>query len=595
MRPALQLLKEQLILADGAMGTYYSQISGQDTTGCEQANLEHPDLIRRIHREYLAAGAQLIRTNTFAAAAVCSSDALQLAAVCSAGYALAAECAGSAAFVAADIGPVYNQDPAAVQKALQQVVDAFLAQSADLFMFETFADPAELLPFCRYIRTQRPDAVIIASFALAADGFTRKGISLKSLAAAMESETSIDIWGLNCGIGPAHMARLAQKLAPVGKPLSFLPNSGYPRLENQRLVYGSTPDYFAQASQELAGSRVRLLGGCCGTTPQHLAALQAQLGNPKQTSHPFPAALPTPAEVEPARPTVRNPFQEKLAAGTFVIACELDPPKDSNLHPLIKAAHQLRLAGVDLLTLADSPLARVKLDPVSCAARLGRETGLPTLPHLCCRDRNVNSLRATLLAAHSEGIRQVLAVTGDAIPESERGFVKPVFNLNSVGLLQLIRQMNEELFAAEPLLAAAALDPGVVNPSAELARCLRKQEQGATVLFTQPIYSGAGLPLIREVRAQGLKVLIGLMPLLNYRNARYMSEEVPGCRIPHDILDRFNPDMDKETANETGLALACEIAASVRNEADGFYLIAPFNRADLISKLLDRLRDRNLL
>jgi methionine synthase / methylenetetrahydrofolate reductase(NADPH) len=288
-------------------------------------------------------------------------------------------------------------------------------------------------------------------------------------------------------------------------------------------------------------------------------------------------------------------LSDQIARGEFVVAVELDPPRDSQLNPMIQAARQLQLSGADLLTLADSPLARVKMDPVACAARLHRETGMPVMPHLCCRDRNANALQSILLAAHSEGIRQVLAVTGDAIPESERGFVKPVFNMNSIGLLQLIRQMNKDLFPDDPVLAAAALDPCVVNPDIELARVLRKKEQGASLLLTQPVFDTSGLGLVRKARAAGMKVLIGLMPLLNDRNARYMSQEVPGIRIPAEIVAQFTPGEPKESAIETGLRLACEIAASVRAEADGFYLIAPFNRADLIVRLIDRLRLDRLL
>ena len=265
------------------------------------------------------------------------------------------------------------------------------------------------------------------------------------------------------------------------------------------------------------------------------------------------------------------------------------------MEPLVSAARTLQQAGLDALTLADSPMARVKLDSVVCAARLFRETGLPVLPHLCCRDRNANSLRAILLAAHSEGIRQVLAITGDAIPESERGFVKPVFNLNSVGLLQMIRQMNQDQFAGDPLLAVAAVDPGVQNPDAEFARVMRKKEQGATVFLTQPVFDGKGLPLIRRMRAEGLKVLIGLMPLVSYRNAQFLSQEVPGIRIPESLLNRFSAEQDKTSALATGLAIARELAAMVRPDADGFYLITPFNRSEWILRLLGDLRLDGLL
>lgn len=594
MLPAREILNSGLILTDGAMGTYYAQLSGGDTTSCELANLARPELIRQIHQEYLAAGARLLRTNTFAAAAQFGAgDPDQLRAVIRAGYGIASGCAGSQAYVAADIGPAYNLESPLDQQAIQLVLDTFLELQADLYIFETFADPAEVLPFCRQIRDKSPASVLIVSFALSADGYTRKGLSIRQLSAELDQNPLIDLWGINCGLGPTHLARQAGLLPPSGKPLSFMPNSGYPRLENQRLIYGSAPDYFAGAIKNLGSGRTRLLGGCCGTTPHHIKALQLALQQPFREE---PARMPESQPIPPVKPApVRNHLIEKLANKEFVVVCELDPPRDSQMHQMIASARQLQLAGLDALTLADSPLARVKMDPVTCAARLHRETGLPVLPHLCCRDRNVNSLRSTLLAAHSEGIRQILAITGDAIPESDQGYVKPVFNLNSVGLLQLIRQMNQEVFAAEPFLAAAAMDAGVANPKAELAKINRKRDQGATVLLTQPIYDASGLDVIREARRLGLKVLIGLMPLVSFRNAQYLSQEVPGIRIPESVLQRFSPDQTREEAVDAGLAISREIAAAVRQDADGFYLIAPFNRADIIIRLIHALRQDKLI
>lgn len=594
MRPVQELLKNPCILADGAMGTYYAQQADAGPLPCELANLSNPSLVRRIHLDYLAAGARLLRTNTFAAAALCGpEDPEQLKSIVMAGFRLAAECAGELAFVAADIGPVYNLEPEQGQAATQIVLDAFLDLSAGLFLFETFADPADFLPFCRQIKTRRPDAVIIASFALNADGFTRKGLSLQHLTTVMESEPDIDVWGFNCGIGPTHLAELASRLPQDGKPLTLMPNSGYPRQENQRLVFGSSPDYFAQVTAALVTDRVLLIGGCCGTTPQHIRALKNQLGRPAGPggSHPAPVEKTLAAKLSPRF----NRLSDQLDRSEFVVVCELDPPRTSQMDMIVAAARQLQLAGFDAITLADSPLARVKMDPVSCAARLSRETGLPTLPHLCCRDRNANALRSALLAAHAEGIRQILAITGDAIPESDKGFVKPVFNFNSVGLLQLIQQMNQEEFAGDPLLAAAALDPGVTNPAAELARTLRKKEQGARLILTQPIYDTAGLPLIRQVRAAGLKVLIGLMPLVSFRNAMYMSSEVPGIRIPAEVIDRFHPGQSKVEAIEAGIRSALEVARAVRADADGFYLIAPFNRADIVVRLYNQIRQSSEL
>ncbi len=220
------------------------------------------------------------------------------------------------------------------------------------------------------------------------------------------------------------------------------------------------------------------------------------------------------------------------------------------------------------------------------AARIQRELGLDTLPHLACRDRNVNSLRSGLLALHSEGVRQLLAVTGDAIPESARGYAKPVFNFSSIGLLQLISRMNKDEFQHAPLLAAAAVDPGSRNQQAEFNKVCRKQEAGAELFLSQPVFCESSLPLIRRMRQAGMKVFVGLMPLVSYKNAHFLSQEVPGIRIPEHILALFSPDQSKEQAQETGLAIAARLARLIRPEADGFYLITPFNRGSLIARLL---------
>ncbi|NLM78138.1 MAG: bifunctional homocysteine S-methyltransferase/methylenetetrahydrofolate reductase [Ruminococcaceae bacterium] len=589
MRSAQTLLNPGLFLTDGAMGTYYAQLGPDDGLPCEAANLTHPELIRRIHSQYLASGADLLRTNTFAAIAQTGPDQPEkLRDLVKSGFRLAAECAEDKAFVAADMGPAYQLDADQYLAAGMIASEAFLACGADLFIFETFSDPAEFLPLCRHIKKLAPKTLIMGSCAVSPDGLTRKGLSLEQISKTLEQSAEIDLWGLNCGVGPTHLAEQAAKLDRTKKPLLLLPNSGYPRMENMRLVYGSEPAYFARVVAGFAGGSVRLLGGCCGTTPRHIAALARALADRKPTAIQIRGRPEI--NLQPAVAESASPLMDRLRQNTFPLICELDPPRDSDITPLLAAARQLKNGGIDLITLADSPMARVKMDSVATAIRVQMATGLPVLPHLCCRDRNVNALRSSLLALHSAGIRQVLAITGDAIPESDRGFVKPVFNLNSIGLLELIKQSNQAHFAAEPLLAAAAVDPGVTNLDAELERCCRKQEAGAALFLSQPVFHVSSLELIRRMRARGMKVLVGLMPLVSYRNAQFLSHEVPGIRIPEHILIRFHPDQGKEEALETGLATAVELAGMIRGEADGLYLIAPFNRSSLITHLLQMIK-----
>lgn len=605
--PALNLFwANGPLLADGAMGTYFLERFGDVVESCELANIRQPDRVRQVHQAYLEAGARLLRTNTFAAIYTVDAPLFAgLAEVTRSGYRLACECASAYAnaWVAADIGPGFGLEPAEAQIAYEIMVRAFIDEGADLFMLETFADPDEVTAIAGIIKKLRPESIVIASFALSPDGLTRKGVSLQRLAAQIDASPLIDVFGLNCGVGPTHMQKLAEQLGEIQKPISLMPNSGYPRRDQVRTVYTSSADHFALMSLEMIRPNVRIIGGCCGTTPAHIQAVGellhirlASAGQPVAG----PETAPVPETVRPALPATGrtlatqlwadNRFVEKIRQGQFVIIAEMEPPRNSDLHDLIVAARKLAAAGFDALTLADSPLARIKMDPVICAARLQREAGLPVMPHLACRDRNVNALRSLLLGAHSEGLRQILAITGDGIPESDRGFIKPVFNLNSVGLLDQIAQMNQDVFAGSPILAGAALDLGVSQPDVELKRALRKLEKGAAYLMTQPVFAPIGQSMLRELRARGIKVLLGLMPLVSYRNAHYLAEEVPGIRIPEEILSRFTPDMSREEAQAIGIEACAAVGRAMRGEIDGYYLITPFNRADIVIRLLEKLR-----
>lgn len=330
------------------------------------------------------------------------------------------------------------------------------------------------------------------------------------------------------------------------------------------------------------------MGGCCGTTPEHILRLSQklqELTEPAGTK----ASAPAHSVSTHAKAPITSGFSQKIQQGKFLLAAELDPPYGSDLSKLRSASLRLKEAGVDVITISDSPLARVKLDSVVCAAKLQRECGISALPHLCCRDKNVNALRASLLGAHCEGIRTVLAVTGDHVPESDRGYVKPVFNLSSIKLMETIHQMNSDIFADSPILVGGALNPRVSNMEGELKRAQRKMEAGASFFLTQPVFE-EDFAMVDRVREWGAKVLIGIMPLVSYRNAYYMSNEVPGIHIPEESVQRFSPDMSREQAAEAGIQLAVEIARKALPHADGFYFMTPFNRSEIICGILERLK-----
>lgn len=582
------------VIADGAMGTYFSAVTGDSPSGCELACRTQPDVIRSIHREYLAAGAGFLRSNTFAA----NTAALELPLgevcdICRAGYRLARECAaGAGAVAAADIGPIHGEEDAETRREYKALIDAFLEEGADAFCLETFAE-YEPAAFCAaYIKEKAPGAFVLASFSFAADGMTRRGLSLEGIYEACRTDDNIDCFGLNCGVGPSPMLELARRLTPFAKPVAVMPNAGYPAAENDRMVFAAPPEYFAEVTSRFQELSVSILGGCCGTTPAHIRRL-ARMEGKANGGTPAPEAKRQVPRREAARRD--NRFLRKLTAGEFTVVAELSPPQNSDLQKTVENARLLAAAGVDAITISDSPLAKVRLDSVTCAAKIMRETGADVLPHLCCRDRNINALRAGLLAAHAEGIRAVLGVSGDAIPEGDRGYVKPVFNVNSMGLISIVSQMNGDVFRGDPVTCGCAFNHTVRNVEVELSRLQKKKESGAVFALTQPVFSKDSAELLRRAQETGMKVFCGIMPLVSRRNALFLHNEMPGFFIPEEYRNRFSDDMSREEAAEEGLRIAEELALALRQSCDGFYFVTPFSRAGLICELLCRLRKNGCL
>ena len=586
------LRRQKTILTDGAMGTYFSALTGLDTNLCESYNLTNPDVIRRIHRDYLQAGAMLLRTNTFSA----NSYALhtsreELRAILSAGYHIARECAGEQAVVCADCSIVYDASLSSSEllEEYRFIADTFLTCGAETFLFETLPELQAALPAIDYILSVKPDAEIIVSFTLLPDGKTRSGYSVLSLLQDLRQHSSkLTMAGLNCGCGASQLfPHAASFFSYIQSELNLytcvMPNAGYPTLEHNRTVFSATPGYFAQQTARFTACGVSAIGGCCGTDPAYIRLLGSLLsGTPadREPLMPLPAAKP-----------VRAPFSTKLHDKPFILAAELDPPNNADISRLVNAARMLKTSGVDIITISDSPLGHARMDSVLCSAKIRREADIEVLPHICCRDKNLNSLRSILLGAHCEGIRAVLAVTGDPISEADRGVVKPVFNIDSTRLMQLISRLNDDTFAEAPLCVGGAFDPASRKLPHSLHRLEKKIGSGADFVLTQPVFSDDAIPALKAAREKGVKILAGIMPMISYRNACFMKNEVPGMNIPDELVERFRPDMTREEAAAVGVSIAAEIARQIRPYADGFYFITPFNRAEIICTVIREIGD----
>ena len=593
MKDIRELLQTRPLLFDGAMGTYYKAAPGVE---CEQANLTDPAGVLAVHREYLAAGADAVKTNTFSLPRLAAAHTPGWEQLAQAGWQLAVQAAeetGAAVF--ADLGPAPDTEAVPAGQVYTAVAKQFAALGARNFLFETLSSDAGLLDAVGAIKAEVPDAFVLVSFAVLPDGYTREGMYCKDLARRMQESGIVDAVGLNCVSAPGAMRTLAKQLGGT-LPLSVMPNAGYPVVTRTQVKYQGRPEYFARELGRLAAEgTVQILGGCCGTTPAHIAALRAELDS-----------LPVVEKTAPAeefstvkKQTVENEdaFLRKLNAGEKVIAIELDSPRNADLNGYLEGAKKLQATGADLLTIADCPIAQARMDSSLVACRVHRELGLCTLPHMTCRDRNLNATKALLLGLYAEGVREVLAITGDPIPTAERDEVKNVYQFNSRKLAQYIVSLaGEGREMPGPMTVFGALNLNARNFDVELRRAKEKLENGMSGFLTQPVLSAQAvenLKKTRETLGAGAKILAGIMPVVSQRNAIFMENEINGIHVEDWIIEKF-AGLDRAQGEELGLAISLEMAKAALPYADGLYLMTPFNRVALMERLIGRLKQEVL-
>ena len=584
-----KLLAQRPLLFDGGMGTYYKAKPGQE---CEQANLTDPDGILAVHRAYLAAGADAIKTNTFSLPRLAAAQQPGWEQLADAGWQLAAKAAGeTGAAVFADLGPAPDTENLPAEQVYLAVAKRFALLGARNFLFETLSTEEGVLEAIRALKQTVPEAFVLVSFAVLPDGYTREGRYCAELVRRMAQSGVVDAVGLNCVSAPGAMRALVQQLGDAGLPLSVMPNAGYPVVARAQVRYQGKPEYFARELSRLAAEGVRILGGCCGTTPQHIAALRTALDALPEALPAAPAAKPA-ATAKPAVET-NDAFLRKLRAGQRVIAVELDSPKDADLTAYLEGARRLQAAGADLLTIADCPIARARMDSSLVACRVHRELGMNVLPHMTCRDRNLNATKALLLGLYAEGVREVLAITGDPIPTAERDEVKNVYQFNSRKLAQYIVSLaGEGREMPSPITVFGALNLNARNFEVELRRAAEKLENGMSGFLTQPVLSAQAvenLKKARETLGERAKILAGILPVVSQRNAIFMENEVNGIHVDDAIIQRFE-GLDRAAGEELGLEVSVQAAKAAAPYADGFYLMTPFNRVALMERLIARLR-----
>ena len=575
------ILERGTLIFDGATGTAL-RAQAEDGEPIECLCLSAPQRVLELHQTYLAAGCQAIKTNTFAAhASLACENGEQQREIVRAAWALARRAAkGYRAAVFADIGPasIETGDAAADYRAM---AEWFLEEGATCFLFETMAADTGLAETAAYIRSRCPQAFIMVSFAAGADGFTRAGEQAEKLIAKMSACEDVDAVGLNCICGAYHMRRLLSGIHVKGKWLSAMPNAGYPHVEEGRTYYDSDPAYYAQQVEACVRQGARIVGGCCGTTPEHIRQMARRIG---QTA-PL-VTVPPEKKAQQEQPVCKSRIKRKLDEGKRVVLVELDPPRSADIGGFMDGARALAQAGADAITIADCPIGRARMDSSILACKLSRELGIEALPHMTCRDRNVNATKALLLGLSMEQVHNVLVVTGDPIPTEDRGNVKSVYQFNSRVLARFITGLRES-GEAEPFFVCGALNINAVRFDLELERAKEKTACGVEAFLTQPVLSErAALNLEEARRALDAKLIGGLLPVVSEKNARFLQSEVHGIAVD-DAVIRAYAGLDRAQGEELAVRLCRAAAERIAPFVDGYYIMTPFQRTGLARRVIE--------
>lgn len=619
-KPFLEAIAQGGLVVDGAMGTQLYERGVLYSACFEDLNLSRPELVKKIHDDYLRAGANVIVTNTFGANALRLEKhglAGKVAEINAAAVAIAREAVGTRAYVAGNVGPSgwFMGDPSAadmdrVKSALREQCDALVAAEVDVLAVETMRQTSEIKLAVAAAREAAGSKIpVIASASVDENGRMSDGTSARELA-LMLKDLGVDVVGINCSEGPMTVLDAAEAMLESGLPVYAVPNAGLPRRVDERLVYVSTPEYFGVYARRMFKLGVKLVGGCCGTTPEHIKRIAAAA---KMAGSASAEAEPTPTEVEvlsrgtSARPTLPPvPFAEKsllakkLSEKRFVVSVEVNPPVGLDPTKAIVAAKMLKAGGIDVVNIADGARAQARMVNLAMAVRVQREAGIETILHVCGRDRNLLGTLAHLLGAHDLDVKNLVIITGDPPKMGDFPDASAVYDLDSIGILKLAQKLNhgvdpggKPLGGVTRFLLATGAEPAALNYERELRRLAEKKAAGAELVMTQPVYDPAVLDkFLDDIAPLGLPVLVGLLPLASYRNAEFLHNEVPGMSVPDAVRERMRKAGSGPQARAEGVAIAREMLAAVRGRVAGAYIMPPLERYELALEVVDGYLDR---
>ena len=613
----LKEIRETVLVADGAMGTML-YAKGFSYKSCfDELNVTHPEAVLSIHQAYIEAGARLIETNTFGANPIRLKDygledkteEINKAAVW-----LAKKAIRNNGWVAGAVGPMNKPLEPIGQLKLEEVRQAFARQiqvlveaGVDTILLETFSNLREITLALTEAR-KFPDIPVIAQMTFSEDGKTIMGDKPAEVVKELE-RLGADVIGVNCSVGPQGILEVIDIMAEhTDLPLCAMPNAGFPLLEGGRYIYLTSPAYFADYVKKFVEAGVNIVGGCCGTTPAHIQAVaEAVRGkSPGKRWHSGRTVnildidqvqyiLSTEAEMEATKKEmVPSAFRDRLNRN-FVVSVEIDPPKSIDPNRAIQGALLLRQAGVHVINVADSPLGRARMSALALARLIQQSSGVETVLHLTCRDRNILGLQSELLGAHVLGVRHILAITGDPPSAGDYPFSKGVFDLDSVGLVHLIRRLNEgkdlsgkDLGEPTDFTIGVGVNPMAVDKTAEFKKFRRKVEAGAQYAFTQPLFQLETLQrFIDSIQDISIPILVGILPLRNAKHAEFLHHEVPEMEVPEGIRKRMHQAGEKGL--EEGIAIAREFLESAGTLVQGVYIMPPFNRFQVAVEVIKGL------
>jgi methionine synthase I (cobalamin-dependent)/5,10-methylenetetrahydrofolate reductase len=596
----IKRLKESPVLCDGAMGTLlYSK--GVFINRCyDELNLSQPELIRGIHHEYLQAGAEIIETNTFGANSfrlARHSLADRVRNINRAGAQVAREAAKSFdVWVAGSVGPLGIRIEPLGKTSFDEAREAFREQIAalvdggvDLLILETFGYLEELhqaVQACREVNSTIP---VVAQVTIDEDGNCLDGSDPEAFGERL-AEWNVDVLGINCSVGPVAMLGAIERVRAVTNvPLAAQPNAGMPRSVEGRNIYLCSPEYMASYARKFAAAGVRLIGGCCGTTPEHVRAMKSALraGDARaRTTVTVPAHAHSMPSAVPAVPLEkRSRLGAKLAAGRFITMVEIVPPKGIDIRKEVDGAKFVRSVGVDAVNIPDSPRASARMSNQALSLLMQQEVGIEAILHYTCRDRNVLGIQSDLLGAAATGIRNLLCITGDPPKMGNYPDATAVFDVDSIGLVNIVHNLNRGLdLGANPIgvgtcfVIGVGANPGLPNLDEEIRRFEYKVEAGAEYVVTQPVFDLRLLEtFLKRIEHCRIPVIAGIWPLQSVRNAEFMKNELR-VSVPDEILNRMAAASTPEAAREEGVAIAREMLKAARHQVQGAQISAPMGR-----------------